>query len=209
MDIRRNYKKMAYDYLREEIVSNRLPFGSPVLEQTVADALNISRTPIREAIKQLESDGLVVCYPFQGTFVTTVTHEDFVEICELRTLIEQYALEKSIDKFTEQELDTLKAAFLANRNDVSAYQKVDAEFHHMIVEKAERKRTKEIADSLDIQITRFRNAGRQRFGFRGEASLREHLELIELIRRHDLEQCKQKLGEHLNNVAEFFSAYVK
>ena len=100
MDIRRNYKKMAYDYLREEIVSNRLPFGSPVLEQTVADALNISRTPIREAIKQLESDGLVVCYPFQGPFVTTVTHEDFEEICELRTLIEHYALEKSIDKFT-------------------------------------------------------------------------------------------------------------
>lgn len=208
MDSRRNYKQKAYEYLKEEIISNHLPFGSPIVEQVVADTLNISRTPIREAIKQLESDGLVVCYPFQGTFVTTLPYEEIVEICSLRALLEVFALERSIYRFTDKELDMFKRRFQQCRNDVQAYQEVDAEFHHMIVEKANYKRTAEIIDSLDLQIKRFRNASRSEFSEREDASLKEHLELIELIRKRDLETCSRKLKEHLMLVSDFFAAHV-
>lgn len=209
MGSRKNYKQIAYEYIRGEIISNRLSFGEPVVEQSVADALHISRTPIREAIKQLESDGLVVCYPFQGTFVTSLAYEDVVEICSLRALLEVFALERSIYLFTDDELDELCMQFQATRNDARAYQEVDARFHSMIVTKANYKRTASIIASLNVQIERFRNASQREFDSRGNASLKEHLELIELIRMRDLDTCRRKLREHLMLVSDFFVAHIK
>ena len=66
-------KNQAYEYVKNTILNGDLPQGAPVKELELAATLNMSRTPIREALRQLEAEGVVVSYPSRGTFVTTIT----------------------------------------------------------------------------------------------------------------------------------------
>ena len=101
-------KTEAYNYIKEEILSNRLQPDEPILELAISEKLKMSRTPIREAMRELESEGLIVSYPSRGSFVTALSPYDVEEIGELRILLEGWALERSINRITEEELDEIK-----------------------------------------------------------------------------------------------------
>ena len=97
-------KNVAYEYLLNAIMSYELKPGQVIVEQEVSDQLGISRTPIREAFKQLESEGLVHHFPSRGTFVTNLTVQDVEEIFQLREMFELTALKSAIHRITEEEL---------------------------------------------------------------------------------------------------------
>ena len=203
--MRSNNKIAAYEYLKNKIVTNEYPFGSAIIEQNVADDLDMSRTPVREAIKQLEAEGLLVCYPFQGTFVSNLPFDHIEEMCGIRAALESFCLEKSIFRFTDAELDEFMKGFRESIEDAEEYNRVDARFHKVIVEKSGYQKAGEFIESVNVQIERFKNASKGRFRSRREASLNEHMEIIELIRARNIVACKMKLKEHLSNVAEYFN----
>lgn len=105
---KRGLKNVAYDYLLDAIMSYELKPGQAIVEQDISDRLNISRTPIREAFKQLESEGLVRHLPSRGTFVTNLTVQDVEEIFQLRELFEITALKSAINCITDDELDYIE-----------------------------------------------------------------------------------------------------
>ena len=194
-------KNQVYQYLLEAIVSNRIPSGTPIVEMDIAEELNISRTPIREAMKELEAEGLVCRYPAIGTVVTEITPHDVEEIFSLRILLEVFALQSSWDKISEAELDEIEAIFSKLELDSSkeAYQEGDKRLHSLIINKAGNWRLKKFLDLLNSQIERFRRIAAYSFS-RPEQSKKEHLEIIHWLKNRDLPACEKALKRHLINV---------
>jgi len=207
---RESCRKKAYEYLKKEIIENRLTPGSAVIEQKIAGILNMSRTPVREAIKELESEGLLTNYPYLGTLVSTITIDDIEEICELRLVLEVWALKKSINRITDSDLDKVLSYLNDAMNPFSweKYHFADMSLHNLIVEKAGSRRVKEMLETLNTQVARFRVASAA-YSTRWAESYKEHVEIIELIRKKDLERCTISLTRHLKLVeAGFIEAFI-
>lgn len=124
--------------LREHIATGVLPLGTPLSDKALADLLRISRTPVREALLQLRSEGLVVMRPQSGTYVFDPEPHEVEEICQLRSILETGALQVVSGK----ELPALVAALKANLAEAAAALKardyvrcdgLDAAFHETIV----------------------------------------------------------------------------
>lgn len=196
-------KMMAYNYIREEILSNRLHPNAPILELAISDCLKISRSPIREALRALESEGLVVSYPSRGSFVAALTPYDVEEIGELRILLECWALERSISRITDEELDDLETSFHTGfqKKDWDLMHQVDRNLHGLIIVKAGSKRVQDFMHILNSQIERVRRSSAKREN-RVCRSYQEHLDIIAGIRKRDLVACRATLTEHLRSVSE-------
>ena len=105
---KRGLKNVAYDYLLDAITSCELKPGQAIVEKIFRISWASARTPIRDALKQLESEGLVRHFPSRGTFVTNITVQDVDEIFQLRELFEITALKNAIHSITEEELDYIE-----------------------------------------------------------------------------------------------------
>lgn len=191
----------AYRYLRNGIITGEFPEGSPIREMDVAESLQISRSPVREAIRLLEREGVLTIYPARGAFVNTLTPHDVEEICELRILHELYALEKAIKKITVEDLEKIEAAFRITyeRRDWDSYHQVDYDFHDLIVRKCGSPRLLNFICTLNFQIERLRRYMAQN-PHRMEESFREHLQIIKYIRLCELQMAKLEMEKHLREV---------
>lgn len=200
-DMSRN--KQAYEYLLEAILSNQLPPGSPIIETEVATALNTSRTPVREALKELEKDGLVSHYPLKGTFVSEITPYDVEEIFSLRIMLEVCALQLAINKITDADLDKIETMFslLDENSSREDYSVADKSLHALIVDKAGNVRLRQFLNTLNAQIERFRRMAAME-PTRMSSSKKEHLEIVNTLRQRDLKSCEETLKRHLNNVKD-------
>ncbi len=144
-----------YAALKHEILASRLQQGQPLAEVELARRLGASRTPLREALLRLEADGLVRIEPRRGAFVQQLTVADFLEINELRSVLEPYAARLAalrIDSLTIQELrDRLAAIPPAdpNEDDSRRLEAFDADVHRAIAEASGNKRMAKLIQSLD------------------------------------------------------------
>jgi len=195
-------KDQAYQYLKSAILNHELTQGAPISELAVAEALQMSRTPIREAMRILEREGLIVSYPSRGSFVSVITISDIEEIYELRSLLEEWALERSFNYITGEELDELEQCF-RQAYETSCWEKLhehDKCLHNLIVQKAGSKRLKEFVDILNGQTEHIRYTSSMQEN-RLTLSYKEHLEVIARIRQRDLPRAKDALHHHLHSVA--------
>jgi DNA-binding GntR family transcriptional regulator len=194
-------KEQAYDYLQNSIILNKLAPGSPIIEMEVAKALQMSRTPVREALKELDAEGLVTNYPLRGTFVSMITPYDVEEIFTLRIALEVCALHLSINRITDDDLDRVESMF-ADSADGFSWEKnhqADKALHSLIVDKAGNKRLKDFLGMLNGQIERFRRIATMD-STRSINSKVEHIEILKHLRNRDLEACEESLKKHLNQV---------
>lgn len=193
--------KKVYDYLFDGIVSNRLLPGSAISELEISKQLQTSRSPVREAMMVLESEGMVRRYPGRGCFVTEITVQDINEIFSLRILLETEALRRSFDLIAPQELESLEQELtaLTPEDSEDTYYETDRHLHEMIVNNCGNVRLMLILRTLNGQIEQFRRvASRQPQRLR--ASRQEHLDIVAALRERDLERACQLLAEHIGNV---------
>ncbi|MDQ0206141.1 GntR family transcriptional regulator [Alkalicoccobacillus murimartini] len=194
-------KKQVYEHLLELILSNKLTSGSPLIEMDISKELQTSRTPVREALKELESDGLVYHYPSKGAFVTNISASDVEEIFSLRIMLEVFALQQAIEKIDPQELDRLEDMFTSLDEDSSKedLHEADTSLHQLIMDRAGNRRLKQFLMMLSVQIERFRRVAAfdtNRLSF----SKKEHLEIISFIKKKDVTSAEESLIKHLENV---------
>ena len=196
-------KDVAYEYLKEGILSGELKPGSPISEMAVAKDLEISRTPLREAMRELEREGLMVSYPDRGSFVTTVTPSEVDEIYELRAMIECWCLKKGFDRLDRRELRYIKEDFRTayDMDDWELFHKADRKFHGMIVDSAASPRIRNFMNNLNAQTERIRRISARGVS-RNEKSLKEHSAIIDAILDNDREAAERALKEHLSSVGE-------
>ena len=125
----------AYAALRDMIVTLRLPPGSPINEERLSAELNVGRTPLRDAIKRLEAENLVLIYPRQGTFVAEVNITDHGLIADVRRQLEGHAAHRAAQRLTDpdrQQLTELIAAVQASQGGRETSMRLDTDIHRAI-----------------------------------------------------------------------------
>lgn len=203
-------KEEAYQYLKSAILSNQLKGDTPISELAIAEELKMSRSPIREAMRKLESEGLIVSYPSRGSFVSSISPYDLEEIYELRILLEEWALGRSFEHISAEELNELERKFsdALEKSDWELIHTADRDLHRMIVERASSKRLQEFINILNVQIERVRHISAQDFN-RVQISYKEHMEIIQNMKAGNLEASREALRNHLRSVADSAIEVVK
>ena len=126
-----------YTELQSDILSGAIPNGSKLTEQAICKKYNVSRTPVREAFRQLEADGLIENIPNRGAFVTGLTRRDISDLFDLRALFEVQAVEWAIKRMTSEDIDKLAETvefmeFYTLKDDVDKVLTFNSQFHSII-----------------------------------------------------------------------------
>jgi DNA-binding GntR family transcriptional regulator len=109
--VRASNTDIAYEFIREKILTREYAPGHHLMTEDLSEAIGVSRTPIRDALRKLESDGFVIIKPREGASVKTMDFEEFRQICEVRLALESYASGLAAVNRTPRDMQVIKAAF--------------------------------------------------------------------------------------------------
>lgn len=200
-------RKQVYKVLREAILTGELLPGERLTEVELAEQLNVSRTPVREAFRMLELEELIIIIPQQGVFVAGIkSRQEMDDIFQVRMELEGLAAylaashisEKQIEKMNEY-LNEIKECIA--ENNLKRCIKIDIAFHKLIKEASENKWLEKFLDNLFEQITRFRAKSLGQPG-RMEKALNDHKELGIAISAGDGELAKELARKHIKGAWE-------
>jgi DNA-binding GntR family transcriptional regulator len=196
-------RNVAYNYLYDSIIANKLLPGQVIVEQEISDLLGVSRTPIREALKQLTAERLVRHIPGRGTFVEEMSTQDVEELFEIRAMFEETALKWAIDKITNAEIDEMEQAFNSLKDDGTSrpeeFYSSDRKLHDLILRYGRNRRMIEFLNTVNSQLERLRRVSSLTPN-RLEKSKKEHLAILYAIKERNLEKAVGALRAHLKNV---------
>jgi DNA-binding GntR family transcriptional regulator len=192
--------------LRKEIFNRNLKPGQKLVEKELCEMLGVSRTPLREAIRNLEIEGLVESTPNKGSRVKIMTSKDILNIFELRIELEALAAKKSIPHLTDKILNDLRQLQkeLKDATDKSDWNEVDIlnrRFHSLLMSKGDNDRLLSMIDQLHqvgsiIRISTFSIPGRSLKG------IEEHNEILEAVCNKDKELAGSLIKNHLANARD-------
>lgn len=206
-------RQQAYEYIHGKILSGDLSAGSQVSEQSLAQEIGISRTPVREAIRQLASEGIVVQVPRFGTIVRSPGRREFVELFQLREALEPYAVSLAALSIGTADLETLDQLCREMRqlagqlrssgepaldpSNMQRFLAADMAFHMLLIQAGGNCRiAKIVADSR--AIARIFGAGRQIHDLRVVArAYRYHRRILRAVQRGDGERARRVMAEHI------------
>ncbi len=187
--------------------------GEPINDAVLSRELGISKTPIREAIQQLEREGFIENIPGKGNFVSHISIQDLRELFEIREMLECEAIKRAATRRDPQKLAAIRRGFEssgASAHDESAGQfRAGEHIHLFIFESLGNQRLLEIFRRLHDHIARHRN-----FFFsdvhegRPEQSYREHLEILDALAAQDPIRCEQAMRAHLKNSLEYVKSLI-
>ena len=198
----------ATEFLVEAIVSGELRAGQQVKEEEIASRLGISRPPLREALRALETEGLVVRRPRKGVFVSHITPKDVWEIYTLKMALYSLATRLAMEKMGPKEMrklehvvDRMEACLNKEPQEVSRYQNYHEQFHGIIMEVAGNERLKRISSSLHNQVKRFSYRS-----LRDPEHLRRscmyHRRILEAIKECDVAMAEELTELHVKEALE-------
>lgn len=195
-----NLREQARDAIRQAILDLRYAPGSLLSENRLAEELGISRTPIREALRELASGGLVRILPQRGIVVSEPTARDVIEVYQLREQLECFAIERAADGMTQADAATLRrdhAAALAelSANRLQAAYAASIRLHEQVIAMAGNERLARFMAELSDQAHRF-GLLTLRHG-RAADALREHGEIIDALIRGDGATARARMAAHL------------
>jgi DNA-binding GntR family transcriptional regulator len=199
-------KDRAYAFTKERVLDSTFAGGDLLTEGEVATALGLSRTPVREAFLQLESEGLLRLYPKRGALVVPVSSQEVESVMETRVLVEQFALAKTIARGNDV-TGALEAAIErqvehAARGDSEAFVEADREFHTVFVNAAGNPIVATLYDSLRDRQRRMGVAALTRDERRVSSILAEHRALVAAVRARDPGRARMVLADHLQGTLE-------
>jgi DNA-binding GntR family transcriptional regulator len=203
---RQTIASMTVAALRERILRGDFPDGEPLRQDALADELGVSRIPVREALRQLEAEGLVTFSPHRGAIVSTLSLEEIEELFELRAQIECDLLTRAIPKMTKEHtdralelLEEFQVAYAAG--DVARWGALNWHFHAALYAPANRNFTMGVLQKLHQHSDRY---------FRiylvlsqsGERALAEHRAIAMAVKRRDVKAACQLMHDHIMSAGE-------
>jgi DNA-binding GntR family transcriptional regulator len=186
-------REKILETIRDAILKGALTPGEKVAEPELAERFGISRTPIREAFRQLESEGYLTVIPRKGAVVTSLSERDIQEFYSIKSILEGYAARMAAERLTERDLDRLEAinerlAQLTRDGDVKTFFRVHNEFHELFIRAAGNEKLLELINQLMMKFNRLRMTSLSLPG-RMEISVQEHRKIIEAFRERDGEKA--------------------
>ncbi|MCP4543999.1 MAG: GntR family transcriptional regulator [Chloroflexi bacterium] len=190
--------------LRLAILQGHFEPGEKLDQDLIATEYEVSRTPVREAVRVLESEGFVQVRPHRGAFIATISQDDIQEIYEVRKLIEAEIVRQVTLLIPDSVLDELEESLDENRVQLESDDKVghvanDIFFHDTIVQFVENKLLGEILASLTNRTVRVRRFAQLQPGFHLVESLEEHRAVFRAMRRRDAKAAAEAMCVHLEN----------
>ncbi len=207
--VRQTVSTATANSLRERILRGDFMEGQSLLQDALAAEYGVSRIPLREALRQLESEGLVTSIPHRGYMVVSLSMEEIVERCEIRALMECDVLERAIPYMTSDHFDRAEKVLdkcehlLAG--DTAAYDhgNMNWEFHSILYSASNRQRSIKLISSLHHSPDRLvRMKVASTIGL--NRILREHRELLELCRQGKTTEAVECLRAHILEAVELF-----
>ena len=192
---------MTADVLRERILHGAYPEGEPLRQDAIAEDLGVSRIPVREALRQLEAEGLVTFNPHRGAVVSTLSLREIDELFELRALIELDLFRRAIPRIAKEDVtrakEVLDAYETALRNgDVAAWGEMNWQFHSTLFAPADRPFTLGVAQKLHHQCDRYLRM--QLALTHGELRANaEHRAILLAVRKGDARRASDLLRDHI------------
>ncbi len=196
-------RDVVFKTLRQAILTGELKPGERLMEIHLAEKLGVSRTPIREAIRQLELEGLVTMAPRRGAQVAHITKKGMSEVLEVRVALEELAVGLACERITDEEIELLQNTCLAFENavDSSDTRKItaaDIEFHDTIMAAGKNTRLTQLVHNLSEQMYRYRfeyikdNTG-------WNSLISEHRMIADAIIKRDSRLAVQAIRVHIKN----------
>lgn len=190
----------VYATLFDRIVSGELEAGARLKEIALSEEFGISRTPVRDALRQLANDGLAEIVPAQGARVVGFSADDVEDVYDIRMALELLALDLGGEALRLQPLTALREEIQRadKENDLQAHIEIDARLHRYVVESTGRRYLLHVYDEMGRLMQRFRH-----LGFRDDAVLKrattEHAELIDALLVRDIAAARRILEAHIRN----------
>lgn len=188
-------------YLRDRILNEEYMSGQKLNEVALSKELNISRTPIREALKQLELEGLVKSVPNKGVYVLGFSSRDIDDMLEIRIALEGIAIQLAIERIDEVQLKKIKEAydlmeFFANKGDQDKFNELNIDFHESIYRCTQSQYFEQLLKDINYYISvTSRHSIRQPERLKSAAL--EHKEIYDAIVERDKEKAKDKIQKHI------------
>lgn len=192
----------AYESLRDAISSNQMKGGDRLSEYMVADWLNISRTPAREALRRLQAEGLVTSDPRLGLVVASLDDAALHELYRVREILESEAAGLAARFATDAEISALQhmvESELKIVNDPKAMYEHNLEFHKLIYGAARNRYLLKFSNSISDALSTHRTVSNMMSAERREEVLQEHRELVDAIARHDEQAGRQAAAKHIQS----------
>lgn len=211
-----NYKplrEIVFEHLREAIISGNLRPGERMMEMQLAEEMGVSRTPVREAIRKLELESLVIMVPRRGAYVSDLSIKDVAETYEIRSALEALAAGLAAERITPDESEELERILVQigqciEGNDLERSIKLDEEFHNVLYRASRNDRLVQIINNLREQIQRFRTTSLGTPG-RLEAVLSEHTKITEAISERNTDMAQRLAQEHIENAESTLMEWMK
>ena len=199
--------------LREKILRGEIQEGEQLRQDAIAQEFDVSRIPVREALRQLEAEGLIAIVPHRGAIVPLLSCEEIEEIFEMRAILEPEVLRVSIPNLREEDfaraeeiLRTYDAA-LRSEGDVSEWGRLNWQFHSTLYAGAHRPQFMAVIRNINYSGERYIRL--QLYLTRALKRAREeHLLLLKLCRRRDVEGACELLARHIRNAGKSLSQFV-
>lgn len=194
----------AYKWIKDAIESDALKAGEPLSENRLSQEIEISRTPIREALRVLAQEGYVRIVPAKGAFVSEISLEDVKEIYDIRKLLEPFASLSAVNRVPEEDILALERDWNEIRSRVaegepvpwSEVAAIDKRFHFTLIRHSTNKRIQQILSSYHAQIERFQSLSAKSLA-NVEDTVLQHLELLACLKERDARGFSERLYDHI------------
>jgi len=201
-------KAIVYESLKKRIITHLLKPGDPLNESVLSQELKTSKTPIREALQQLEKEGLVENIPGKGSFVSKISFQDIREIFEIRELLECETIKRAVAKVDPSKVKQLRDKFVSTEGEngraAASHFRSGDQIHTFIFETLGNSRLIEIYKRLQDHVVRNRiYFFDQSHPGRSEESFKEHLEILEAMEAQDPPRAERAVRNHLRNSLEY------
>jgi DNA-binding GntR family transcriptional regulator len=207
---RRTIQEIVAEALRDAIVTGRLKGGERLHQDGIAVKLGVSRMPVREALRQLESEGLVVFTPHRRVSVAALSTQELREIYEMRTALEILALDLAVPRLSARELAGLGALLdqMDRVNDPGRWLDLNRTFHGTLYGASGRVRLCALIDSLRGNVERYLRIYVSGVEHRAHAQA-EHRRILRACRRRQIAEAKKALRRHLRGTVDQLEAFLR
>lgn len=196
----------VFNKLRENILNGIYDEGEELKEIAIGKELGVSRTPVREAFRQLELEGLIQIVPNKGAYVTGITPKDVHDIYMIRSSLEGMAARLAVKNITDEQLEEMEenvylASFHASKGHMEQMTELDSRFHHILYEACGSKMLENLLQDFHQYVIRIRKKTLSTKE-RGVASNEEHKAIMEAIKSKDEKKAEKLANAHIINAYE-------
>ena len=202
-----------FQLIQKDILSQNFSENEKLTEQSLCKKYNVSRTPVREALRQLEADGLVENIPNRGSFVIGLSKRDISDLFDLRALLEVQGVEWAIKRMSDEELDALREKiefmeFYTLKDDTDKVLKFNSEFHNLLYAGTQDRMLQKMLNTFQVYLKHSAPA-QSHTGEYLKTILEEHKAIFKAIEQRNIAAGKKSMEQHmkeskLRRMVEYF-----